>query len=81
LLSPLPPALAEGLFYQIVGDKGSAWLLGSLHFGKSEMYLLPQRIERAFAASDWLLVEVNILDLRREEVGATIEKLGLLPMD
>jgi hypothetical protein len=45
------------------------------------MYLLPQRIERAFAASDWLLVEVNILDLRREEVGATIEKLGLLPMD
>lgn len=78
-LSGSAPVAADGLLYQVLGGKGRAWLLGSLHFGKSEMYPLPQRIERAFAVSDRLMVEVNVLALEREVVAATIDELGLFP--
>jgi uncharacterized protein YbaP (TraB family) len=72
-----PPATADGLLYEVSGEKGRAWLLGSLHFGVADMYPLPQSVERAFASADRLMVEVNIRELDKNDVAATLETLGL----
>lgn len=73
------PASAEGVLLRVEGDVGQAWLLGSLHFGSSDLYPLSEPVERAFAASDRLMVEVNLLALRPEAVVRTIESLGSYP--
>jgi hypothetical protein len=43
--------------------KGTLYLLGSIHFGTQEMYPLPSVITSAFAQSDSLVVEANILEV------------------
>lgn len=60
--SPDRSDIASGhhLLWTVSGPKGSAYLLGSLHFGKPEMFPLPAEITRAFDASQALVVETNI---------------------
>ena len=74
-----PASLAQGLLEHVRGADGEAWLLGSLHFGSSDLYPLGERIERAFTASDRLMVEVNLLDLDPQAVEALIRKHGTYP--
>lgn len=73
------PAPAQGLLEHVRGDDGEAWLLGSLHFGSDDLYPLGDRIERAFAASDRLMVEVNLLDLDAAQVRSLLERYGAYP--
>jgi len=54
------PASGHHLLWTVTGPRGVAYLLGSLHFGKPEMYPLPAEMTQAFEASQALVVETNI---------------------
>lgn len=75
------PAAGQGVLDHVRSEKGVAWLLGALHFGTSDLYPLAERTERAFAASDRLMVEVNLLGLDRERVSEVLQRLGHYPGD
>ncbi len=72
LMSPFTQALAaeRPLFWKVNAGSGTAWLLGSIHFGTEDMYPLPAKVERAFQSADALVVEANILDV---ETGQAVE--------
>lgn len=55
-------AAASGrhLLWTVTGPGGSAYLLGSLHFGKPEMFPLPPEMTQAYESSQALVVETNI---------------------
>jgi uncharacterized protein YbaP (TraB family) len=56
-----PPATAsEGPFWKVSGASGTAYLLGSLHFGTAEMYPLSNPVNAAFQSADRLVVEIDI---------------------
>ncbi len=45
--------------WKVRSSKATAYLLGSVHAARSSLYPLDERIEKAFDASDTLVVEVN----------------------
>lgn len=62
----LGPALAQaandkGLFWLAEKDNRSVYLLGSVHLATADFYPLRQQIEQAYADSDALVVEADIL--------------------
>jgi hypothetical protein len=63
--SPGPKPL---LLWKATSGKNTAYLFGSLHVGDRSFYPLPATVENAFAASDVLIVE---LDLRKVDMLAT----------
>lgn len=82
-LALLVPALAQEnekqekrLFWQVTGDKGTIWLLGSIHIGSEDMYPLPPEIEKAYKASDALVVEADA-DTSDPAVAQKIQSLVL----
>ena len=75
----MPAARAEGLLYHVHGRGGEAWVLGSLHFGSGDLYPLSEPVQRAFAASDRLMVEVNLLNVDPGTVMRAVETYGHLP--
>lgn len=50
-------------FYKISDNDSQVYLLGSIHFGKSEWYPLPNQIETAFEKSDYLVTEIDITNI------------------
>lgn len=48
------------LFWQVSAPGATLYLFGSIHFGSADMYPLSRAVERAFGASDALVVEANI---------------------
>jgi uncharacterized protein YbaP (TraB family) len=69
LFAPLPASATEGLFWKVSGSAGTAYLLGSLHFGSEAIYPLDSEIQAAFAGSDRLAVEI---DLQSIDPGAVV---------
>ena len=58
------PAESGKLFlWEAVGEKGKAYLLGSIHLAREDLYPLDEVIETAFAQSENLVVEVDINQL------------------
>lgn len=56
-----PTAAAQKHFlWKATGSKGVAYLLGTMHFGKPELYPLPAVIEDGFRASDTLVEEIDL---------------------
>ncbi len=55
--------------WKAAAGKGTAYLLGSLHFGAQDMYPLPEGITDAFAAAEVLVVEANLRNLGPENKG------------
>jgi uncharacterized protein YbaP (TraB family) len=54
------PAAGEKRFlWKVSSDKGHAWLLGSIHVAKPDLYPLPKEITAAFEASKALVVEAD----------------------
>jgi len=76
LLALAAPAAAEGLFYRLHGAGGAGWLLGSLHFGSDDLYPLSEPVQRAFARSDRLLVEVDIVAMDSADVARVVAAEG-----
>jgi uncharacterized protein YbaP (TraB family) len=62
--------------WRVEGPAGTAYLLGSLHYGTEELYPLPSAVEDAFRNSDALVVEVNILDLDPVRAARTMAQHG-----
>lgn len=58
-------------------DKGTAYLLGSLHFGSQDMYPLPEPVMEAFTASDVLVVEADPKNQESGEAARKITQAGL----
>lgn len=80
-LASASPALADQprtgqLLWQITSSEGSSWLLGSIHFGRADMYPLPSAIERAYDASAALAVEVNITAVDPAQALQTFNAVG-----
>ena len=51
------------LFYRVTNDAGNhLYLFGTMHVGNQEIYPMREVIETAFNESDFLVVEVNILN-------------------
>ena len=62
LLAGLAPAVEDNklFLWEVVGEKGKAYLLGSIHLARQDVYPLDETIEIAFEQSDTLVVEVNL---------------------
>ena len=58
------PAAARHLFWRADNGAGATlYLLGSIHFGRPDMYPLPEVISAAFQKSDALVVELDALSM------------------
>lgn len=58
-LQGLPTAAAGSLLWEVRSETGVVFLLGSIHVARPDLYPLDSRIEKAFDASDQLVVEIN----------------------
>ena len=65
-------AEARHFLWKASSGKGTAYLLGSVHFGAPDMYPLPARIMDAYNAADVLVVEANV----ENAAGETAQKLA-----
>ena len=72
----LSSAVAGNLLWKVAGEKGGVYLLGSIHFGKQNMYPLDDAINRAYQAADALVVEINILELDLVETARVMSGKG-----
>lgn len=73
-----PKPIAHKHFLWSVSDGGgTVYLLGSIHLAKKELYPLDAAIEKAFARSDTLEVEVNTADVDEAHRNALITQYGL----
>ena len=68
-----PAAESNKLFlWEVVGEKGKAYLLGSIHLARQDLYPLDETIENAFMQSDTLVVEVDLNEI--DQKGALQQK-------
>jgi hypothetical protein len=74
--APVKPT-GKCLMWKVTSDTGILYLLGSTHMAMAEMYPLPQEIEDAFAASDTLVVEVNVKKVDSTKMRDLIRLKGL----
>jgi uncharacterized protein YbaP (TraB family) len=71
---------AETRFLWKVGADGThVWLLGSIHVAKPSLYPLPPEIERAFAESKALVVEVDQAKADPAALQRLVAERGLFP--
>ncbi|HUJ09725.1 MAG TPA: TraB/GumN family protein [Verrucomicrobiae bacterium] len=68
--------------WKVTAAKGTAYLLGSIHAAKPDLYPLNPQIEQAFATSDVLVVEANVGDAQNllGMLGQTMAQ-GMYPSD
>ena len=70
----------NSFLWKVSSDISTIYLMGSIHVAKPDIYPLEPHIEQAFAESDHLAVEVNILDPTVENrVVELFLKEGLYP--
>lgn len=67
------------LFWQADAPGATLYLLGSIHFGRPDLYPLPAAVTAAYAASDALVVEVDLSALDAAEVARRIAAQALYP--
>jgi uncharacterized protein YbaP (TraB family) len=76
------PAAAGGepLAWRIPGEGEAARmvLLGSIHFGRPEMYPLPDAVEKGFAGADTLVVEIDLSAIAPLEAARLVAERGTL---
>ncbi len=67
------------LLWKVESGSATVYLLGSVHVANASMYPLDATIERAFANSDKLVVEINILKVDPQRMGQLIFQKGMYP--
>ncbi|MEZ5594479.1 MAG: TraB/GumN family protein [Gammaproteobacteria bacterium] len=65
--------------WQVSANGQRAYLLGSFHFGTAAMYPMPAVVEQAFAASDMLVVEIDLTAIDAVAASRLIIAQGLYP--
>jgi uncharacterized protein YbaP (TraB family) len=73
------PSGGNVFLWTVRSEKGAAYLLGSIHLLKKEMYPLDRRIEEAFAGSNALAVETDIGARAKEKLGKLVLENALYP--
>lgn len=68
---------SKGVFYEVNYKDNTVYLFGSIHIGVPKLYPLHEKIDAAYNASDYLVVEMDINDLKPEEMIAQISEIGV----
>lgn len=63
--------------WRISRGKKHGYLVGSIHFGRVEMYPLAEPVEVAFKKSDALVVEANVLDADQMQTAQIVMSKGM----
>lgn len=75
------PAPAEAqdhlMMWQVTGPKGSAYLVGSIHFGVPAMYPLPAPMTEAFQQAQALVVETDLTKLSPEQMAEAVAEKAM----
>ena len=67
-------------FWKVTGDKGTVYLLGTIHVGRPDFYPLPPVVEESFKKSSMLVLEVDPSDKDDLKAAATyIARTGVYP--
>ena len=59
---------SKGIFYRVSGGESDMYLLGSIHYGREDMYPMHQKIGDSFGESDVLVLEIDFQSLSMEEM-------------
>ncbi len=59
-LGAAPAGASEGPLWKVTGANGTAYLMGSIHFGTKAMYPLSASVKAAFESADRLVVEIDL---------------------
>ena len=68
------PASQKSFLWKIQSQATTAYVLGSLHYSKKEMYPLSEKIEKAFDASEILVVEADVNDVKKFDILKLVER-------
>lgn len=67
------------LLWQVHGDAGDLYLLGSVHLLSEQDYPLAPVVDAAYADAEELVFELSPADMQSGEAGSRMMKLGALP--
>lgn len=67
------------LMWKVSSKTNSAYLLGSVHIWDKSMYPLPAVVEKAFADSSVLIVEVDMTKVDKQQLQQLMVSLGMFP--
>lgn len=67
------------LFWEITKDNNKAYILGSIHMAKKEIYPLKEEIEKAFEQSDKLVLEIDLSRENELEIAAKMLSQAVCP--
>ncbi len=78
--APIQVAAGRALFWEVQGGEGGAtlYLLGSVHVGDGRPLVLDAKLERAFARSEELLVELDLEEVTPARVFQLLERHAML---
>ncbi|MEW5722273.1 MAG: TraB/GumN family protein [Thermodesulfobacteriota bacterium] len=68
---------AGNFLWMVSSPEGKAYLVGSMHAAKPDLYPLPEPFYRAFQDAEVLAVELDVLVVDQERMQAKIQELGL----
>jgi len=67
------------LMWKVSSKTSSAYLLGSVHLWEKSMYPLPAVVDKAFAASSTLIVEVDMTKIDHQQLQQLMMSTGMFP--
>jgi uncharacterized protein YbaP (TraB family) len=80
-VSPTPTeAQGKSFIWKVSSTTTSAYLLGSIHAAKPDIYPLDSAIEDAFASAKYLVVEVNVNNVDNQKVTDILLEHGVYPL-
>ena len=65
------------MIWQVTGEDGEGWLVGSLHLGRGDMYPLPTVVDEAWERTDELVVELDISAVPKERMRRQMTQAGV----
>ena len=68
------PASQKSFLWKIQSQTTTAYVLGSFHYSKKEIYPLSEKIEKAFDASEILVVEADVNDVKKFDIQKLVER-------
>jgi uncharacterized protein YbaP (TraB family) len=70
---------ADPAAWRVEEDGAVLWLLGSVHSLRAEDYPLPRIVDRLYAKADGLLFEIDLDDVRPEQIQSELMSAAVLP--
>lgn len=67
---------SRGFIWKVENGESTVYLLGSIHVANEGMYPLHSSIEKAFAASDYLAVEIDLTQVKDVQMQKLLTEMG-----